>query len=196
MQSSQHLWLGNSSWLEPHHFQEAFNSCLHPFKVRPPAAASPGPKKADSASNLVATCSMIFTLSTIISWISARYRPAQYRINAQAKQASFLVFQIAQQIAAIPKAWNLLPLGNHFLAHFQHWAKFLGLSSASRLRATIIHTTLSTGQTKKRWEMLSSWSQNWWLLSSTKWKTLYQIWTDYGLTWHCFTTGLKGLFIQ
>jgi hypothetical protein len=37
------------------------------------------------------------------------------------------------EFEAISKAWNLLPLGNHFLAHFQNRAKFLGLSSAPML---------------------------------------------------------------
>ena len=78
-----------------------------------------------------AICSIVLAPATNISLSSSRNKPAQELMSAHAwhmieigfwisfpsRQALFRAFQIAQQKAAIPVAWNFLPLGNHFSHH-------------------------------------------------------------------------------
>jgi hypothetical protein len=66
-----------------------------------------------------------------------------FLINFPSKQALFLVFQIAQHIAATPTVWNCFPNGNHLSHHSQHWLMDLGTLSAPKHFATIAQTAFA-----------------------------------------------------
>jgi hypothetical protein len=66
------------------------------------------------------------------------------------KQALFLVFQMAQHIAAKPAIWVLRLTGANLGNHQKNWEKLPGRVGELTVVATAVQTNLAAEQPKKR----------------------------------------------